>query len=162
MVQIASYQRLLQCVNALHDEVYYLPGNHDSISSMQATLGYQLGCGVIEANAWVVLYLNTHLAGEEKGHLSSEDLNLLASQLKIYRQKYVLVALHHHPIPIGSQWLDTMVLDNRNRFFETLTQSGNVRGVICGHISPIAGSLSRLDSNFGLTFDLLSYLDPIA
>jgi Icc protein len=45
-----------------------------------------------------------------------------------------LVALHHHPVPIGSAWMDAMGLRNAEDFWRIIDRHAQVRAVIWGHV----------------------------
>jgi Icc protein len=81
------------------------------------------------------LLLDSTVAGEPGGHLSEEKLRQLNLELESLADHPVLIALHHHPLPVGSPWMDRMGLGNQKDFFDILRSSpANVRGVIFGHV----------------------------
>jgi Icc protein len=42
--------------------------------------------------------------------------------------------MHHHPIPMGSLWLDAVALRDAEDFLQLVDASDNVRAVTCGHV----------------------------
>jgi Icc protein len=46
----------------------------------------------------------------------------------------VLVAMHHHPLPMGSAWLDGVALRDADAFWDIIGEHENVRAVVCGHV----------------------------
>jgi len=64
--------------------------------------------------------------------LNQSTLTLLI--LDRYRDRHALVCLHHPPVPIGSSWMDGMMLENPEELFPILDSWENVRAVIWGHI----------------------------
>jgi Icc protein len=54
--------------------------------------------------------------------------------LSAHRDKHAIVCLHHHPLPVGSQWIDTINVDNGDDFFRVIDRHPQVRLVLFGHI----------------------------
>jgi Icc protein len=42
--------------------------------------------------------------------------------------------LHHHPVPISSEWLDQHIVRDQQQFFNVIDNYPQVRGIIWGHI----------------------------
>ncbi len=55
----------------------------------------------------------------------------------------VLVCLHHHPVPIGSDWLDQIGLANAADFFRIIDASREVRAIVWGHVHQAFDGLRR-------------------
>ena len=47
---------------------------------------------------------------------------------------YTLVCLHHHPVVIGSAWLDEQMVADAGPFFDILDRYPGVKGVLWGHM----------------------------
>jgi len=45
-----------------------------------------------------------------------------------------MVCLHHHPIPMGSRWLDGVGLAEAHEFWRVIDAHANVRAVVWGHV----------------------------
>jgi Icc protein len=45
-----------------------------------------------------------------------------------------MVCLHHHPVEMGSRWIDTIGLANRDEFWRVIEAHANVRAVVWGHV----------------------------
>lgn len=132
----AGYQRLHAHLAALDAPVYCLPGNHDDSALMRAHL-----CGasvqlnkVVDHGAWRIVLLDSTVPGSDAGHLAAAELAHLDAQLSSAADRQVLVCLHHNPVPIGSPWLDTMMVDNAVDFFAVLDRHPQVRAVLWGHV----------------------------
>ena len=132
---LASYQRFNYLTDSLARHVFWLPGNHDSLPVMQQAVagGEQLSRSVAIGN-WQIIMLNSTTPGEVGGNFSGEELAFLRQALEEGSGQHVLVCLHHHPIPIGCQWLDQQQVANSDEFFNVLDQYDGVRGVLWGHI----------------------------
>ena len=132
----AAYRRLRGHLLGLGRPVHCLPGNHDD----PAELGRVLAGGDIRIDksartqGWHLLLLDTSLTGSTAGRLGEDELAFLQSALANRPTLPTLVALHHHPLPIGSEWLDALGLENPERLFEILDRHPQVRVVVFGHI----------------------------
>jgi Icc protein len=42
--------------------------------------------------------------------------------------------MHHHPLPMGSIWLDGVALRDSKDFWQIIDAHPEVRGVVCGHV----------------------------
>ena len=42
--------------------------------------------------------------------------------------------MHHHPLPMGSTWLDGVALRDAAEFWRAIDESPHVKAVICGHV----------------------------
>ncbi len=128
-----AYQRLLACVQGMATRCAWLPGNHDERELMRDTgddwLVQRIDCG-----PWQILLLDSSVPDQVGGSLSQPQLDALRAALVAQPQQYALVCLHHHVLPIGCDWLDEQVVDNREAFFDLITQFPQVRAVISGHV----------------------------
>jgi Icc protein len=97
---------------------------------------FQLG-GVARWPGWVVVMLDSFLAGKAQGRLSRKSLEELDAALKANAGLHALVCLHHHPVAMHSRWLDQVGLENPDEFFAVLDRHRNVRGVLWGHVHQI-------------------------
>lgn len=136
--EAATYRRLQRLLSALPAPVYCLPGNHDDVGLMADVLAdgrYIFMQPRIALAGWDIICLNSTIANDPCGHLADDQLALLDRLLlQIPPQNHVLVSFHHSPVPVGSRWLDTMVLDNSHELFARLEPYSNVRGIIMGHV----------------------------
>jgi Icc protein len=133
-----SYERFADAVNDMHAPAYYLPGNHDARELMETAFG-QIGGPFrndrnFTVDNWNVILLDTQVEGEVGGHLDKDELKRLDTALARHPDKHALVTLHHHPLPVGSQWIDSIKVDNSDEFLEVIDKYPQVRMVLCGHI----------------------------
>jgi Icc protein len=132
----AAYRYLADRCGRLGLPCHALPGNHDDPQEMARSLGAgpidiprQIDCG-----PWLLVMLDSTLAGKEGGHLTADSLHWLASALAARPQTPTLLALHHQPVPVGSPWLDEIGLNNAEDLFAILDHQPQVRGLVFGHI----------------------------
>ena len=66
--------------------------------------------------------------------LSPETLHWLDSQLQQTGDRPVIIALHHHPLPIDSEIMDGMMLHNADEFLAIVDQYPQIKIVLCRSI----------------------------
>jgi 3',5'-cyclic-AMP phosphodiesterase len=145
----AGYERFRTSLEPLGVPVYSIPGNHDDpklMSEILASGPFQLG-GELRRGAWSVILLSTFLAGEDAGGLGPARLQGLKQALAAHSTQHVLVAMHHHPLPMGSAWLDGVALRDAAAFWSIIDAHKQVRGVVCGHVHQ-EGDHTRNDVRF--------------
>lgn len=133
----AAYARFRENLSRLHTPVYCLPGNHDDSRKLRTQLndGHIRTCHkVVTANGWQMVFIDSTRAGSEAGHISEQELYQLNETLTNSPAQPTLVWLHHHPVPVGSRWLDNMAIDNGDAFLSVLERHTQVQAVIWGHI----------------------------
>lgn len=132
----AGYERFRALTGTHGLPVYCLPGNHDNPALMQELLSvppFQFG-GVVHRGNWSLVLLNTWTANDVGGRLAPMELGLLEQVLTNPQSENCLIALHHHPLPMGSTWLDTVGLRNADEFLDLCDRSDRVRGIVWGHV----------------------------
>jgi Icc protein len=94
---------------------------------------------------WLIVMLDSTVAGENHGHLPDEQLERLDRVLTQEAASYAIVCLHHQPVPHGSRWLDELMLDNAPALFAVLARHPRVRGLVWGHThQPLDGRRGEL------------------
>jgi len=133
---VAGYRRFADMMLSLDKPVYCLPGNHDKPHIMQQELNtpplhYQ---DAVVVNNWLLVFLDSTVTDSAAGHLADTQLTKLKKLLQQHTGLHVLICMHHNPLPMQSEWLDRMMIDNANEFFEIVDHSNNVRGILWGHV----------------------------
>lgn len=115
---------------------FWLPGNHDDPSSMHAHLagGAVHAARLVLAGNWLILLLDSTLAGQVQGRLAESELEFMDSALRRHADRHALVCLHHQALEAGSEWIDAIGLENAAQLRDRLAQHANVRGVLWGHV----------------------------
>jgi Icc protein len=132
----AGYERFKTALAPLGPPVLCIPGNHDDPALMREVLvepPFQVG-GEFTFGDWSVLMLDTFVAGDDGGALGAERLAALRLALARHRDRHILICMHHHPLPMGSTWLDGVALRDAPTFLEIVDASPQVRGVLWGHV----------------------------
>jgi 3',5'-cyclic-AMP phosphodiesterase len=131
-----GYAHFRRVFGALGVPVLCLPGNHDEPQAMRTELAgepFVLG-GFFDLGRWRIVLLDSCIPGAASGALSAQALAELDAALATAGTRHCLVCLHHHPVPMGSRWLDRVGLTNATEFLHTIDAHQNVRGVVWGHV----------------------------
>jgi len=132
----AGYPHFRRVFGALGVPVLCLPGNHDEPRAMKRELTgtpFVLG-GHVDLGRWRIVLLDSCLPGSASGALSAQALAQLEESLAGAGARHCLVALHHHPVPMASRWLDLVGLTNAAEFLHSIDQHKNVRAILWGHV----------------------------
>ncbi len=115
--------------------VLCIPGNHDEPRIMRQSLSaapFQF-CGAYSAGGWQFVMLDSCDPGRVGGRLTGRELERLDRTLGA-SPEHAMVCLHHHPIDMGSRWIDTIGLANCDEFWRVIDAHPQVRAVIWGHV----------------------------
>jgi 3',5'-cyclic-AMP phosphodiesterase len=131
-----SYERLRHLIAPLGIPSYWLPGNHDDLPLMEQILcsGSISANKVFQIKGWNLMLLNSMVAGKVYGELTVDSLSWLEQQLQQRPHHPTLIALHHPPCSIGSNWMDQINLRNPDQLFAVLDRYDQVKVVLFGHI----------------------------
>lgn len=122
----------------------WLPGNHDDGSTLAAALaGRPEGERQLRVGTWQLLLLDSSVPGQAGGALGAAQRAWLAEALVAAGTAPVLVALHHHPVPCGTAWIDAQCIADAEAFWTLLAGHPQVRAVLCGHIHQAFDRLHR-------------------
>lgn len=130
-----AYRRFIEAASALPAPCYWIPGNHDD-AALMAQIGAQTGLSRdwVDAGNWRIVLLDSSIPGAVAGHLSAAQLEHLDRALEGAGERFVMVCLHHHPVPIGCDWMDPLGLLNAGDLLPRLKADARVRVVLWGHI----------------------------
>ena len=130
-----GYQRFIEAVSRLPRPCHWIPGNHDD-AALMAQLGdkHDLNRDWVDMGAWRIVLLDSRVPGHTHGSLAPGQLERLDQALAGAGARHVLVCLHHHPVPIGSDWMEPLGLHNAAQLLNRLDADQRVRGVLWGHI----------------------------
>jgi Icc protein len=136
----AGIERFRDSLEPLGVPVLSIPGNHDDPKLMTEILSsgaFQFG-GERRLGPWSLILLSTFLAGEDAGGLGPARLGGLRKALGAHAGQHVIVYMHHHPLPMGSTWLDGVALRDAAEFWSVIDANPHVRAVVCGHVHQAA------------------------
>lgn len=132
----AGYERFRATLQPLGVPVFCIPGNHDDPQLMLEVLAeapFQV-CGEMAMAGWMLIFLNTFSPGDDGGKLGAAALEELDEKLSEHSNKHALICMHHHPLPMGSAWLDGVGLRDAQEFLACVERHEQVRGVLWGHV----------------------------
>ncbi|MEL0583650.1 MAG: 3',5'-cyclic-AMP phosphodiesterase [Candidatus Thiodiazotropha sp. (ex. Lucinoma kazani)] len=135
----SGYKRLLGRLRLTEIPSYCLPGNHDLPGKMRQLLNQDnVHCiPSVQAKGWSLIFLDSTIPNNDGGRIDKSQLELLKVLLEAHPDKHTLICMHHHPLPVGSRWMDTMVLQNPDSFFDLVVDHPQVKAVLCGHIHQV-------------------------
>ena len=112
-----AYQRLADHLATMTLPLFYLPGNHDDRAKMHYVMGNNGfdQCNLVKAGNWAIALLDSHVPGQHAGEMNQDELDFLHQFLDSHPHHHALIALHHHPVPIESPWMDGM----SHQYFES-------------------------------------------
>ena len=130
-----AYRRFRSILEGFGCENRWCPGNHDVVENMkEAANGSDLDNPILEIGEWVIVLLNSAVPGKVYGRFADDQLELLENTLNQYSDKHVLVTFHHHPIEMGSVWIDKQRIKNGDDLVALVEKHNNVRAVVWGHV----------------------------
>lgn len=132
---VESYRRFLELSSSIPAPARWFPGNHDELAPMREVVAdADLLDPVVDLGAWRIVLLDSTIPGAVPGQMAAEQLTLLDRALGEARDRHVLVAFHHHPVSIGSQWMDRIGIRNPQDLFAVLDRHPQVRCLLWGHV----------------------------
>lgn len=136
---IESYQHIKKLLDLMQIKYYFFPGNHDDFSNLNSVFSTDLKKDIadftIGLEGWSFQIIDSTITPNVYGKFEKEQLDNLERKLSL-EENNVVVMLHHHPIPVGSKWIDEMTIwkEDRERLNEIISSSKNVKAVLFGHV----------------------------
>jgi Icc protein len=131
-----GYATVRELFGELGKPVWCLPGNHDQPEAMRRELAaapFEVG-GFHDLGAWRIVLVDSCAPGHAYGRISAAELARLEASLAGAGGRHVLIALHHHPVRMGSRWIDSVGLQNAPEFFALTDRSPELRAIVWGHV----------------------------
>lgn len=129
-----TYAWLAEELGTLGIPMLALPGNHDRADLLGRHFDAPPPRGVLarDLDGWRLVLLDSAVPGEVPGRLREEQIESLDEQLE-GAPGPALVALHHHPLPVGSPWIDRYPLLDPGPLWSVLLRR-RASAVVWGHI----------------------------
>lgn len=110
-------------------------GNHDHPELLTAYFGAASIAALQQQRqaGWNLLLLNSQVTRHNRGSISHQQRADLETILRSDSAP-TLLALHHHPLPSGSAWLDTLDAEGGEEVLKLCDRYPQVKAVIFGHI----------------------------
>lgn len=132
---LSAYQNLQRRLAGFKCPVAWFMGNHDNAESMRRAVGSGSELmGDISLAAWRWVFLDSSFPGHVYGQLGVSELTRLEHILESSQDQFVAIALHHHPVAMGSAWLDEIGLQDDAAFHDLIARYPNVKLVLWGHV----------------------------
>jgi len=133
-----AYRAIARTMLERDAPVYAVPGNHDDPEKMHEVLNptvrFSTPIADVKMGNWQLLLLDSRYEGKVSGRFSDALLDRLEQLLADEPELHQLIVMHHHPVPVGSAWMDKIALRDREAFWEVVEQHSSVRGVLFGHV----------------------------
>ena len=144
-VNTAIYDYIFALLTATQIPFACIAGNHDVTDEIGHDLPFEqrqlvaraadlrlLNRHVIDTQYWQLLLLDSTIAGQVAGKIATDDLDWLCAQLTRCN-KPALLALHHHVLPMQSQWIDAYIIKNAETFWQRIAPFEHLLVIINGH-----------------------------
>ncbi len=139
-----EYLLAREVFSKLRFPIHFLAGNHDRVEAVQQVLMGRAADAItpsldyeFEINGVQIICLDSSIPDPNlhHGHLEPQQLEWLKARLSPDDARPLVVAVHHHPLPLQAPWLDQIILDNGTDLHQILVQCRHrLRGVFYGHI----------------------------
>ena len=133
-----SYKHLITLLEETKTKYYLMPGNHDDVDVLNKSLNINWikdeSDYSFEYSDWFFYMLDTSKHPEEFGVLSPDQLLNLQNALLENKSKLTVIFMHHHPVKIGSRWMDEMMLNQKEEFINIIKSNPQIKAVLYGHI----------------------------
>ncbi|GGY50622.1 3',5'-cyclic adenosine monophosphate phosphodiesterase CpdA [Bacterioplanes sanyensis] len=130
-----SYQHLRTALDGFSAPSFWLAGNHDERAAMQrADIPGDHLTRVIRAPHWQIILINSQVPGKVFGRISQAELDFLEQTLSERPDLHTLVTFHHHPVDMGSRWIDKIGIRNAEQLLDVIDRHNNVRCLLWGHV----------------------------
>jgi Icc protein len=130
-----GYAHFARELGAFGKPVYCIPGNHDDPARLRGALAhppFQVG-GYADLGAWRIVLVDSCVPHQARGRISPAELAALDAALSGC-ERYAMVFVHHHPVPMASRWLDAVGIENAQDFLRVLDAHAQVRAISWGHV----------------------------
>lgn len=137
-----EYAHLAEILAPLPMPLYLIAGNHDDRTALRAAfprhhylgqreefIQYTMPVGPLQLVA-----LDTVVPGEGGGLLCRDRLRWLDEQLAVYRQRPVVILMHHPPFVTGMKSMDQVGLQTAYPLEPIIRRHPNVERILCGHL----------------------------
>lgn len=132
----SAYRRFKRNFEALGVRTLVIPGNHDDPAAMRRV--FDRGRVTWSENAvlgnWQFIMLNSWQPDVAGGRLGESQLQTLARHLERHPRQHALIAVHHHPVAVNSDWIDGIGLADGAELMALIERFPQVRAVVWGHV----------------------------
>jgi len=132
----SSYLHVAEAIKQFTVPVYWVAGNHDNSEVMTHVYPRENINNLkhIILEHWHIILLDSHIHKHVEGHLDPVQLRFLQNCLDMYPEHHALVVFHHHPVSVGSAWLDKIGVNNPDDFWNRLSGHPKLKHILFGHV----------------------------
>lgn len=131
-----SYQYLAEQMQQFDCPVYFVPGNHDYPTHLAKS--YPLDPVSTDKHIvlddWQLILLDSQIPGSVPGELKTSQFLFIEECLTTHPDHEAIIVFHHQPVPINTQWLDPLGVQNKDTLWNFLANYPIVTKVLFGHI----------------------------
>ncbi|EKE01784.1 MAG: hypothetical protein ACD_21C00052G0002 [uncultured bacterium] len=133
---LESYETAAKIFNTFSCPIAAIMGNHDYPQVFAKIFGdpTKESNKIFNLNNWSIIFLDSHWPEHVGGQLAQTELDFLRKTLAVLLKQHVMIFVHHQVLPVGSAWLDNIMLSNAQQFLEIIDQYQNIKAVVCGHV----------------------------
>ena len=135
-----SYRRLQNALAGCPFPVWAIPGNHDDranfitcfphLPTADGFVQYE-----VDTPGLRFLMLDTLEEGRHGGAFCATRAAWLSARLSEQPEKPVVIVMHHPPVEVGIEWMNTFPDDEWVGHFAAATENApQIVGILCGHI----------------------------
>lgn len=131
-----SYRKCAEIFRKSPHPVAWVTGNHDDLAMQQQHLniGALTTTKRVLFRHWQLLLLNSQVEGEIFGEISQDQLQLIEQAAKEHPDHHLMLVMHHHPVPMDSEWIDNHRLMNQSELWQVIAGVPQVKSIIFGHV----------------------------
>ena len=142
----AIYERIFAQLSATNIAFACIAGNHDVTDERYPERAFEqrqlvaqtpdprlLTHHCILAEDWQILLIDSSIPGEVSGQLPIHTQKWLTHQLS-QNLAPTMVVLHHHLLPVHSQWIDAHMTKNATHIWQLLQSFTQIKVVVSGHV----------------------------
>lgn len=133
-----AYDTCLATFETFGRPIYYVHGNHDDAPVQEKTFRehgtHARHESQFQMGGWLFLLLDSTVKGEVAGLIKPVDMERVKRALAAHPQNGVCVVLHHHPVNVGTQWLDAIGVKNGQELIDILASHPKPVVVLTGHV----------------------------
>ena len=140
------YERIFAQLVATNIAFACIAGNHDVTDELYPERAFEqrqqiaqdpdprlLTHHCILAEDWQILLIDSSIPGKISGQLPEFTQTWLTNQLTD-NPTPALIVLHHHILPVQSQWIDAHMNENAAQIWQLLQRFKQVKAVVSGHV----------------------------
>ncbi|MAL32809.1 MAG: phosphodiesterase, partial [Marinobacter sp.] len=108
-----AYRYFAEQLKAFDCPSLWIAGNHDD-SALLSSIAAESGSDQKQwiQGGWQFVMLDSSVHSKVFGELSADELSFLDRALSEQPEMPAVVSLHHHPVDIGSDWMEKIGLKN--------------------------------------------------